>query len=362
MITLDSVSKTFGPRPALLPTSLAIAAGELFVLLGPSGSGKSTLLRLIAGLEEPDGGRILIGGRDVTRVAPHERNVALVSQRPALAPGLSVALNLAQGLRFSQSRVPAGGRLAESEIAGRVREAADWLELTPLLDRIADDLSGGEQQRVSLGRAVVRRAPVWLLDEPFGSLDTPLAEKLSHGLHLLRDRLGLTMIHVTHNPNEAMSLADRVGVLGGGRLLQAGNPAETYDRPGHRAVACLFGRPTINFITGSVDGGIFSTVSGSVRLSAPFPSGIASLGLRPDDLSWSPENGRRSLGEFTLTDRRRRGSGWLATVTRGEVSLQVSSVGDPPGVGESVVVWFDPDKTHWFDGDTGWRRDTLKTE
>ncbi|WP_020470161.1 ABC transporter ATP-binding protein [Zavarzinella formosa] len=358
MITLDSLSKTFGRTPVLEPTTLNIAAGELFVLLGPSGSGKSTLLRLIAGLETPTSGKIFLDGREVTQTPPHERNIALVSQRPALAPALNVGDNLAQGLRFAQSRVSRRERLSEGEIAARVREAAELLELTPLLNRPADDLSGGEQQRVSLGRAMVRRASIWLLDEPFGSLDTLLAEKLSLGLHLLRERLRLTIIFVTHNPNEAMSLADRVGVLGGGRLLQAGFPAETYDRPGHRAVACLFGQPTINFIDGSVDGGIFSTVSGSLRLSAPFPAGNMSLGVRPEDLSLTPGNGRLSLGEFTLKERRRRGSGWLAAVERGDVSLQVLSADDPPGVGDPVVVWMAPGKTHWFDGDTGWRRET----
>jgi ABC-type sugar transport system ATPase subunit len=313
-------------------------------------------------LETPTSGKLTINGRDVTQLAPHERNVALVSQRPALVPELCVADNLAQGLRFAQSRLPKRERLAEADITARVRESAELLELTPILSRRTEDLSGGEQQRVSLGRAVVRRAPIWLLDEPFGSLDTPLAEKLSRGLLLLRDRLGLTMILVTHNPNEAMSLADRVGVLGGGRLLQTGNPAETYDRPGHRAVAFGFGRPTINFIDGSVDGGIFSTVSGNIRLSAPFPAGKASLGLRPDDLSLRPESGRLSLGDFTLTERRRRGSGWLSTLRRGDVFLDVVTVDDPPGVGDSVVVWFNPDKAHWFDGDTGRRRNTWKTD
>lgn len=358
MIELRDLSKTFGPVTALAPVTLSVAAGELFALLGPSGSGKSTLLRLIAGLETPTSGTIHLNGRDVTHSPPYQRNIALVSQRPALAPGLNVGDNLAQGLRFAQSRVARRERLSEAEIAGRVREAADLLVLTPLLDRPAAGLSGGEQQRVSLGRAMVRRASIWLLDEPFGSLDWALSEKLSRGLHLLRERLGLTMIFVTHNPNEAMSLADRVGVLGGGRLLQAGFPAETHDRPGHRAVACLFGQPTINFIDGSVDGGRFSTVSGSVRLSAPFPAGIVSLGVRPEDLFLSPGNGRLSLGEFTWKECRRRGPGWLTTVERGEVSLRIATADDPPGAGDSVTVWMTPGKAHWFDGDTGWRRET----
>lgn len=347
---------------ALAPTSLTVAAGELFVLLGQSGSGKTTLLRLIAGLETPSAGNIFIADRNATHAPPHERNLALVSQKPALAPQLSVAKNLVQGLRFGQSRLPRSARLPESEITSRLNEAAKLMELESLLARRTEDLSGGEQQRVALGRAIMRRAPIWLLDEPFGSLDTLLAEKLSRGLLLLRERLGLTIILVTHNPNEAMSLADRVGVLGGGRLLQTGKPEETYDRPGHRTVAFLFGRPTINLIDGSVDGGIFSNVSGTIRLSAPVSAGRTSLGLRPDDLFFHPKSDRCSLGNFILTERRRRGSGWLSTLRLGDLSLDVVSVDDPPDVGDSVVVWFDPDKAHWFDGDTGRRRNTWKTD
>lgn len=356
MIDLRDLSKTFGPVPALAATTLAVAAGEIFVLLGPSGSGKSTLLRLVAGLETPTAGRIFLNGQDVTGWPPHERNVALVPQRPALA-ALSVEQNLAQGLRFAQSRVARRERLPEGEIAERVREAAEILELTPLLKRAAGDLSGGEQQRVALGRAVVRRAPIWLLDEPFGSLDTALAEKLSRALLLLRRRFGLTMIFVTHNPNEAMSLADRVGVLGGGHFLQAGTPAEVHDRPGHRAVAFHFGRPTINLIAGSVACGAFSTASGSLTLPTPLPTGDVSLGLRPDDLSLEPGAGRLALGVFTLRDKRRRGAGWLATVEAGGDSLRVSTAEEPPAVGGAVTVWADREKMHWFAADTGRRLD-----
>ena len=357
VIDLLNLSKSFGPTPALAPTTLSVAAGEIFVLLGPSGSGKSTLLRLIAGLESPSGGRIRINNQDVTDWPPHQRNVALVAQRPALAPTLTVEENLSQGLRFSQSRLTRRERLSEAEIAGRVREAAEFLELTPLLKRPAGDLSGGEQQRAALGRAAVRRAPIWLLDEPFGSLDTALAEKLSRGLLLLRRRFGLTMIFVTHNPNEAMSLADRVGVLGGGHLLQAETPAEVHDRPGHRAVAFHFGRPTINLIDGSADSGIFSTVSGGVRLPTPLPAGNLSLGLRPEDLFLGPGAGRLSLGAFTLQEKRRWGAGWLATVTHGDDSLRVLTANEPPAVGDAVTVWTAPDKAHWFAADTGRRLD-----
>ena len=240
-IELHQVSKAFAPgAPALDRVDLVIAEGERMVVLGPSGSGKTTLLRLIAGLETPDAGIIRIGGRDMAGVPPHRRDVSMVFQNPALYPHLSVFENLAFGLR-------ARG-VARDERRRRVHAVAEMLGVGRLLERRPAGLSGGERQRVALGRAVVREPRVLLLDEPFSNLDDPLRAALRGELVKLHRRFGSTVVHVTHDQSEALSLGQRLAVVHEGRIMQVDTPGGIYERPAHRFVASFVGSPGMNLV------------------------------------------------------------------------------------------------------------------
>jgi ABC-type sugar transport system ATPase subunit len=240
-IKLLRLAKTF-PRgiEALKPIDLAIADGELLVVLGPSGSGKSTLIRLIAGLEQPSSGSVWIDGRDVGRVPPHQRDVAMVFQNPALFPHLSVIDNLAFGLR-------ARG-VARNQARTKVNTIAGMLGLDRVLARRPGALSGGERQRVAIGRALVRQPRLILFDEPFSNLDAPLRTALREQVIDLHRRSATTLIHVTHDQAEAMLMGDRIVVLDRGQLLQCGSPRTVYDHPAHRFVATFVGSPPMNVL------------------------------------------------------------------------------------------------------------------
>ena len=242
-ITLDRVSKQFASgRPALSDISLEIADGEFAVLVGPSGSGKSTLLRLIAGLEAPTTGRILLDGRDVTTQPPQDRDLAMVFQSYALYPHKSVGENLAFGLRVRG--------LPRHEIDTRVHAVAESLQIAELLDRRPAQLSGGQRQRVALGRAIVREPKAFLLDEPLSNLDPGLRLDTRTELALLHRRLGTTMVYVTHDQEEAMTLGQRVVLLRDGRIEQAGPPMEIYHRPATLFAARFLGMPPMNALRG----------------------------------------------------------------------------------------------------------------
>jgi multiple sugar transport system ATP-binding protein len=349
-IRLTDLRKTF-PNGAtgLHSTTLLIPDGSYFVLLGPSGSGKTTLLRLIAGLESPDSGTIHLGDRPVHGRVPHERGVAFVPQRAALYPDRDVAGNIRAGLEFEQSRKSRRERLAPSEIDARVKLAAETLGIADLLANRAHELSGGEQRRVMLARALVRRADVWLLDEPLAQLDSALAEKLSGDLHLLQRRFRLTIIQVTHDPIEALALADRVGLLGGGRILQSGTPDEVYSRPGSRTVGLHFGRPPINLLDGSADGTAFT--AGGLRVPCPHP-GALTLGVRPEDVVFTPESGFVRAGEGEVFANRRVDARHLITIVGFHGGIRGFSDGPLDG---RVTIWFRADRLHWFDQATGHR-------
>jgi ABC-type sugar transport system ATPase subunit len=240
-IEMRQLSKRFsGGIDALLPIDLTVNAGELLVVLGPSGSGKSTLLRLIAGLEPPSTGAVWIGGRDMTNVPPHRRDVAMVFQHPALYPHLSVFDNMAFGLR--------GKGLSRSQSRLRVNTLAGVLGLDHVLTRKPGSLSGGEKQRVAIGRALAREPRVALFDEPFSNLDIPLRAALREQVMDLHRRSGTTLIHVTHDQTEALVMGDRIAILERGRLLQCGTPRAIYERPAHRFVATFVGSPTMNLL------------------------------------------------------------------------------------------------------------------
>lgn len=350
-IRLTNLRKTFpNGTVGLHPTTLPIPAGTHFVVLGPSGSGKTTLLRLIAGLETPDGGTIHLGDREVQSLEPHLRRVAFVTQRAALYPDRDARGNIRTGLEFEQQRLPRTQRLSAADIDRRVTEAAELLGIGGLLDRRPHELSGGEARRVVVARALVRRADVYLLDEPLAGLDSPLAEKLSRDLHLLQRRFALTILHVTHDPNEAMALADRVGLLGGGRVLQTGQPGEVYARPGSRTVGLHFGRPPINLIDGTGDGSSFVSADGWLRVPC-LHAGALTLGVRPADVGFAPVAGFILVGSGDAGDPRRVDDRFLVPVRGPSAEVRGLTI-HPPTAGR-VDVWVRMDRLHWFDSASG---------
>jgi len=339
------------------PIDLSITHNECFVLFGPSGSGKTTLLRLIAGLETPTSGQLEIDGVRSETKPPHQRGISFVTQRPALYPHLDVAENLAISLRFEQANGSGNGKVHEAEIQQRISHAAEILGLGAYLKRQVHELSGGEQRRVVLGRAIVAQRNIWLLDEPFSQLDSPLRDRLCGELHLLRRRLGLTIIHVTHDPNEAIALADRVGVLSEGRLLQAGNPEEVLSRPGNRTVAFCFGWPQINLIDGSMEpqsagGSIFASSDGWCRVHRESRAhvGPATLGVRPEDVTLDRIPGWLLLGRARSIRAQPFVGNWLIDVET-ERGAIIRAVGPTRTPQENVELWADSRKLHWFDGD-----------
>ena len=245
-IRLDRVTKRFpGGVVAVAGVELTVEPGEFFSLLGPSGCGKTTTLRMIAGFEEPDEGRIVIGGRDLTHVPVHHRDMGMVFQSYALFPHRTVAENVAFGLRMR--------KVAKPEADARVAAALAQVKLEGYEERRPAELSGGQQQRVALARAIVIRPPVLLCDEPLGALDRKLRQAMQVELKELQRALGVTLVFVTHDQEEALAMSDRIGVMNAGRLEQVGAPAEIYDRPRTRFVAEFIGE--INLIEGAVSGG-----------------------------------------------------------------------------------------------------------
>lgn len=288
-VTARQVTKSFGATHVLRGVDVHVPDGGFAVLVGPSGCGKSTLLRLLAGLEEASSGQILFGERDVTRLEPRERDVAMVFQSYALYPHLSVRDNLAFGLKLRGTD--------PQTIAARVEEVGAMLGLGPLLDRLPKALSGGQRQRVAMGRAIVRRPQLFLFDEPLSNLDAALRAQVRVDIRKLHDQLGATSVYVTHDQVEAMTLADQMFVLNRGVVEQVGAPREVYERPRTRFVAGFLGSPAMNFFTARVDeGGRTLALEGDARLPIPDPESFAGLqpgrrvtvGVRPHDLALRP--------------------------------------------------------------------------
>ena len=265
-IVLQRVAKRFGDVEAVKDLSLAIAEGEFLVILGPSGAGKTTTLRLVAGLERPDRGSVSIGGRDVTRLPPAARDVAFVFQQYSLYPHLSVYDNLAFPLRSPAHR------FSEDEVRKRVTTIAEKLRITRKLFNRATQLSGGEMQRVAIGRALVREPQIYLMDEPLSSLDAKLRAELRIELKRIQMELGATVLYVTHDQVEAMTMATRIGVLNEGTLLQLGSPREVYEQPNSVYVAARLGMPQINLLPAELLPGLAK------------PSGAATIGVRTEHL------------------------------------------------------------------------------
>ncbi len=361
-VSLVRLTRSFATAsPAgLFDISLEIHDGEILAVVGPSGSGKSTLLRLIAGLETPDSGTVQIGERDVTRLAPHLRDIGLIPQRPALFPHLSIRRNLSIGLEMS--RLP----VSENELARRVDDAIQFMNLDRVLDRAPYELSGGEQQRVALGRLMVRRPAVWLLDEPFGHVDPAQKSEFRRQLHLLRGAVPTTMILVTHDPVEAQTLGRRLAVLESGRLRQVAEPAVIYARPADRFVASFLGWPAMNLAPGilvrSLEPGkglLFAAADGSFRLPAPAElvthgaeGRPVTVGIRAEDLQSSRIPPLASDGLVALPGWQVRLTEfvpprWLTTVELGQQRWSLWS-DVPPHPGDRLDLTIPTDRLHWF--------------
>jgi multiple sugar transport system ATP-binding protein len=335
--------------------SLEIADGELLVLVGPSGSGKSTVLRMIAGLEAVTGGTIYIGDQDVTRLPPQRRDIAMVFQSYALYPHLTVRDNLSFGLRIR--------KLADDVIVRRVSTVADSLGLTPLLDRKPAQLSGGQRQRVALGRAIVREPRAFLLDEPLSNLDARLRLETRAELSRLHRRLGATMIYVTHDQVEAMTLGERVAVLKDGALQQVAPPMELYKRPANQFVAGFIGSPGMNFIEGTLrrdgDGCVFASPSLTLPVPcAPTDGDDVVLGVRPEHITLgAPVADGEGLARGAVALIEPIGGEQIVYVTLADGARLVATA--PPdasvAVDESVSLRIAPDRVQLFSARDGRR-------
>lgn len=350
-LAIAGLSKTYANGVVgLRPTDLSVSSGETLALLGPSGSGKSTLLRLIAGLESPDSGTVELDGVRIDTLPPHRRGVAMLAQKPALYPHLTVAKNLAV-------------------VGPKSRDAIDLLRLEPLLDRLPHELSGGERQRVGLAKLLVRNAALWLLDEPFAGLDPTFRPEFRLDLHLLARQAGATILLVTHDPTDATALGHRIGVVGDGRLVQVGPADELIERPATAFVAGSLGR--FSLVPGAIStragGGdrserVFVSECGSVEVPVPAdefpgaspPPASLTLGIRPTDVSpvppdfAIPEPGIVLKG-WPVVLAEPDGSGWLLTLARGRTRVRCAQQSGPPLPVGVPADWYIPANAYrWF--------------
>lgn len=338
VLSLKHISKRFGGITALQDLSLDVHPDELLVILGPTGAGKTTLLRTIAGLEHPDEGTLYRGNQDITRIPPADRNVSLVFQNFSLYPDWTVLENLAFPLKAP------GRNLSADEIRSRIDWAADILKITSLLDRPANRLSGGEMQRVAIGRAIVRRPRLFLLDEPLTNLDAKLREALRVELVTLRRALKTPMIFVTHDQMEAMSMGDRVIVLHEGTILQEGTPEEIYTHPVSPTVARQLGYPPINLISATAQNGSYTADDGTEIMPATGAGESAVIGIRPEDIE--PSGGKHNglvrvvehMGPMTILVVQWAGQEIHMIVPKHQ-KVQVGEEIYPQVVHEKAVVW-----------------------
>ncbi|MGZ5493983.1 MAG: ABC transporter ATP-binding protein [Thermoanaerobaculia bacterium] len=359
-VTLKNVVKQFGAAKAVDSLSIEIQDKEFAVLVGPSGCGKTTALRMIAGLETVSSGEIYIGDKLVNNMAPKDRDIAMVFQNYALYPHMNIRDNMGFGLKIRQ--------MSKAEIDARVQEAADILGLQDLLDRKPKELSGGQRQRVAVGRAIVRKPQLFLFDEPLSNLDAKLRVAMRAEISKLHRRLGATIIYVTHDQVEAMTMADRIFIMNKGILQQSGAPMEVYAKPANLFVAGFIGSPAMNFIDATVvaaDGGVFVN-AGDFRLKVPASFGPqlqpyagrqVVFGVRPEDIA-AHDSSAEADNENTVTTRAEvvepLGSEIFAHLTCGANSIvaRMAVPDSPLHVGETLKVDLKMAKTHVFDSAT----------
>jgi lactose/L-arabinose transport system ATP-binding protein len=352
-LSLQKVKKRFGETEVIGGVDLEVEDHEFVVFVGPSGCGKSTLLRMIAGLETTSGGRIEIGGRDVTAEDPAKRGIAMVFQTYALYPHMTVATNM--GFPLEMAKRP------KAEIERKVAEAAKILHLEAYLNRKPRELSGGQRQRVAIGRAIVRQPDIFLFDEPLSNLDAELRVQMRIEIARLHQQLGTTMIYVTHDQVEAMTLASRIVVLRAGRVEQVGAPLELYDNPDNSFVAGFIGSPRMNFFTASVTaltGGKTVVAAPALGLSAmavetrgapPEPGTQVSLGIRPEHFL-APEGAASTIsGKVTLVECLGNVTYFHAVLADGSMITVQSQGNVRPAVGETSIIGLDAARVFLFD-------------
>ncbi len=345
-VRFSGVTKSYDDTSVVSDLDLELPDGSLTVLVGPSGCGKSTSLRMLAGLETVSSGTITIGDRDVTHLAPRDRDVAMVFQNYALYPHLTVRENIAFPLRASKTPRP--------EALRRADEVAESLGLGALAGRKPKDLSGGQQQRVAIGRAIIRQPSVLLFDEPLSNLDAKLRVETRTELLQIQRRLGITSLYVTHDQEEAMTLSDRMVVMRDGRAAQIGTPLQVYDAPADTFVASFVGSPKMNLIDGVVADGALTTPAGLRLPVDAVPAGPVTLGVRPDDLLPTPADDGTArvtlvelLGPRAIVTIDARG----ATLTSVVEAQRLSGITEGAAVGLAVR----PGAAHVFDPQTGRR-------
>jgi ABC-type sugar transport system ATPase subunit len=329
-LTLSDVKKRFGKTEVIRGIDLLISEGEFVVFVGPSGCGKSTLLRMISGLEDISSGELRIGPRVVNEVPPARRGVAMVFQSYALYPHLTVRENMGFGLKVR--KVPADER------ARRVADAARTLKLEPLLERYPRELSGGQRQRVAIGRAIVGHPDVFLFDEPLSNLDAELRVHMRSEIASLHKRLGNTMVYVTHDQIEAMTLADKIVVLRDGLVEQVGTPRDLYEQPDNLFVAQFIGSPKMNILP-------VGSVSGSLPRQPP---NATDVGMRPEDLKLADPAAGLVSGRVLISEYTGASSLLHVELPAGEVFL-VAHEGRAPEAGSAVGLTIAPDRLHYFD-------------
>ena len=363
-VVFDHVTRIYpgNDKPSVDNLNLDIKDGEFLVLVGPSGCGKSTTLRMLAGLEEVNKGRILIGGKDVTTMQPKDRDIAMVFQNYALYPHMTVADNMGFALKIAGT--------PKDEIRKRVEEAAKILDLTEFLDRKPKALSGGQRQRVAMGRAIVRKPKVFLMDEPLSNLDAKLRVQTRTQIAALQRQLGVTTLYVTHDQTEALTMGDRIAVIKLGKLQQVGAPTELYDRPANVFVAGFIGSPSMNLNTHPVVNGKAKIGDDTLDLPAeavnkltPEDGGKIVVGFRPEDgsLAAPDEPNAFSLKVVNVEDLGSDGYIYGNIITDGSVAETTTLMSDQnklttirvnprvlPRVGEVVKIKIDPSKMHLF--------------
>ncbi|MBC7143656.1 MAG: ABC transporter ATP-binding protein [Rhodobacteraceae bacterium] len=323
-LTLENINKSFGHVHVLKDIDLRVETGEFIVFVGPSGCGKSTLLRVIAGLEDASSGTVRIGGKDVTTTPPAKRGIAMVFQSYALYPHLDVEGNMTLGLKQAGEAKPV--------IAERIAMAAKMLSLEEYLKRRPSELSGGQRQRVAIGRAIVRKPELFLFDEPLSNLDAALRMHMRVEIARLHRELGATIVYVTHDQTEAMTLADRIVVVRDGRVEQVGSPMALYNDPDNRFVAGFLGAPSMNFLA-----------------AGPLGAPGATLGIRPEHLCAAP--GGRLRGTVTHVERLGGDTNLLVT-TDADATLTVRLFGQHDHrVGEAIALDYDPARAFAFDAE-----------
>jgi len=349
-VRLNQITKTYGGRTALADLDLEIEDGQFFVLLGPTGAGKTTTLRLIAGLEKPESGTIFIDHQNVNGWSAAERDVALVLQQYSLYPRYTVRQNLEFPLK------PKARRLAQPEIDARVARAAKIVRVEHLLERKADRLSGGEMQRVSIGRAIVRQPRIFLMDEPLSNLDAKLREALRAELKDLKSRLGATFLFVTHDQIEAMSMGDRIAVLNGGRIAQVGTPYEMYNKPNDVFVAAFVGTPTMNLLKAEIRDGRAIVAGGfefrfdDTARARFVGNGLVTIGVRPEDIRIGPDEAINAVAHGVEN----HGVEKIVTLRIGDCLLRATiAATNPIAIEDRVRFTLVQERLHAFDVATG---------